>query len=408
MTEKDSGGGAQSITELQAENERLKRRLAEHERDTQTAPDPNILQSLADLKKATDDISEKLEAYAPIAEDVWGLRVFEKAKSYLINWITLGGITVVIAGLAVLGGIWKYAVDLIDAKIKDVSAEKLATMVQKEAERKVTLYFTSHSAEYTAHVETLTQQQISAVNAAVQRQQGYGILQSSLRSDSTATGTPATKLSSIDYSTDMGPVRDLGTEGSVVGFAIAYAMEYQVFKTAHEKVRLSPREIYNLARSREKSSATDSGATIADGIQVAQNDGVVLETAWPYRPGEFASQPPAAFAAAHRYKLRRADKITGIEQMKSALIRNGPIVAGITVYESTLGDETAKTGIVRMPKAKEGLFGGIAICIVGFDDARQQFKFIQAWSAKWGDKGYGYIPYAYIQNNSDDVWSIGL
>ena len=31
--------------------------------------------------------------------------------------------------------------------------------------------------------------------------------------------------------------------------------------------------------------------------------------------------------------------------------------------------------------------------MTGFDEARQAFKFINAWSNEWGERGYGWIDY---------------
>jgi C1A family cysteine protease len=58
-----------------------------------------------------------------------------------------------------------------------------------------------------------------------------------------------------------------------------------------------------------------------------------------------------------------------------------------------------------MPTSDDELQGGHAICIVGYDDSRNLFKFKNSWSKKWADKGYGYLPYAYIQKYCQDAWS---
>src|SRR6516164_6014700 len=102
----------QRISDLQAENYHLRAKLEQYEREARFNGDST--DRFAQITKTIDKISDQLKAYGPIAEDVWGLRVFEKAKSYLVGWITLGGITVVITGAALFAGAWKYAIDLID------------------------------------------------------------------------------------------------------------------------------------------------------------------------------------------------------------------------------------------------------------------------------------------------------
>lgn len=45
--------------------------------------------------------------------------------------------------------------------------------------------------------------------------------------------------------------------------------------------------------------------------------------------------------------------------------------------------------------------GWHAICLVGFDDSRQAFKFINSWGFLWGLGGYGYISYdMFLSRNS--------
>ena len=124
--------------------------------------------------------------------------------------------------------------------------------------------------------------------------------------------------------------------------------------------------------------------------------------------GEFAARPPKEFATATRYKITRATTLKGVNQIKGALSSTGPVVAGITIYNSYMQPDVAKSGLVPLPKPKETVIGGQAICIVGYDDSKKLFKFINAWTEKWGDKGYGYLPYDYVTDSSDDVWSLSM
>jgi C1A family cysteine protease len=87
-----------------------------------------------------------------------------------------------------------------------------------------------------------------------------------------------------------------------------------------------------------------------------------------------------------------------------------PIVVGIQVYESFESLEVAKTGQVPMPSSiphkNDKCLGGHAVCIVGYDDAHASFIMRNSWGASWGDKGYFYLPYAYIldQTLTSDLW----
>jgi hypothetical protein len=50
-------------------------------------------------------------------------------------------------------------------------------------------------------------------------------------------------------------------------------------------------------------------------------------------------------------------------------------------------------------------FGGHAICIIGYDDQAQRFKFKNSWGIDWGTNGYGTIPYDYIKDYGWDAWT---
>ena len=316
-----------SLVDLEAENRRLKEQLERMKVDTSD--------QLTQLKERSEKVTDQIKAYTPIVEDVWGLRVFEKAKSYLIGWITLGGVSALIASIAVFAGAYKYALDLIDAKVKALSESQVNAIVQKETQEQVAKYFKDHSAEYEVHVTQMTQEFIQQVNTRVQSKLGYGLSAATERNEQLTTSI----ASIVDYSPRMLSVRQQGNEGGVVGFAIAYALEYQAFKTSSQRVRLSPREIYNLSRKLEGTLSHDSGATVKDAVKVVQTEGAVEEEIWPYKPGEYSAQAPAAFSTAKRYKVKHAQKLATLEDIKAALSNNGPIVAGITVYQSMMTDD---------------------------------------------------------------------
>jgi C1A family cysteine protease len=408
MESTERGSLEKSLLDLEAENHQLRAMIEKYEKASIMPAHNDVTDQLTKLKESSDRLTDQIKAYAPIAEDVWGLRVFEKAKSYLLGWITLGGITVVVASGALFAGAWKYAVDLIDAKVKAISEKEVSAIVQREVEGQVAKYFNDHSAEYNVHVEELTQQWVRQVNATVQSKLGYGLSESIERNAQPVT---AATDSVLDYTSQMGAVRSGGSEGSVVGFAIAYALEYQVFKSTGQQVRLSPREIYNMTRKLEGTISSDAGAQIRNAVKIVQTQGAIAEAVWPYKEGEFSAQPPSGFEATNRYKVKRAHKIEGVDRVdkiKTALSSTGPVVGGIAVYESFMGEDVAKTGIVPMPKPRERVIGGHAICIVGYDNTKQLFKFINSYGDDWGDHGYGYLPYSYIKDNSDDIWSLSM
>ena len=69
------------------------------------------------------------------------------------------------------------------------------------------------------------------------------------------------------------------------------------------------------------------------------------------------------------------------------------------VYESFESDAVGKTGLVPYPDVhKERFIGGHALVCVGYDDSVNHFIALNSWSDAWGDRGFCYIPYAFIAN----------
>ncbi len=51
---------------------------------------------------------------------------------------------------------------------------------------------------------------------------------------------------------------------------------------------------------------------------------------------------------------------------------------------------------------------GHAVTCVGYNDYKQTFIVRNSWGKEWGDKGYFYMPYAYLLDGhlSMDFWCI--
>jgi formylglycine-generating enzyme required for sulfatase activity len=220
---------------------------------------------------------------------------------------------------------------------------------------------------------------------------------------SSANSLPA----ALDYSEAMMPVRDMGSEGSILGFAVASALEYQIQKALGKPIILSPRDIYYEARLQGGSSTDeDTGATIHDAIAVLSEKGTVAEDAWPYTAGEYNMKPPAGIEQAAHYKIVQSQAVHNTNELKEALKQHGPVVGGLTIFRDVYDTSVANTGILWTPGLNDKAVGGAAVCFVGYDDANERFKFKFSWGQGWGDRGYGYVPYEYVDKYLSDAWAI--
>ena len=84
---------------------------------------------------------------------------------------------------------------------------------------------------------------------------------------------------------------------------------------------------------------------------------------------------------------------------------------GFTVY-SSIRDATS-TGSIPFPAQNDSVDGGHAVVAVGYDDnkvvgkSKGAIRIRNSWGLNWGEQGYGWLPYTYIEAGlAVDWWSM--
>jgi len=152
-----------------------------------------------------------------------------------------------------------------------------------------------------------------------------------------------------------------------------------------------------------------SGTYIRDCVKVANKLGRPAEGVWPYDYGNFARKPPPhVLMAAHDKRLMRYERIDRIldgriEQVKTSLALQRPVVFGTTVAESFMsvrGDT-----IVHAPKSTEPMAGGHAMVYVGYDS--ESALVVNSWGRAWGNGGFCRMGWDYVTwSFTRDLWSL--
>jgi len=167
--------------------------------------------------------------------------------------------------------------------------------------------------------------------------------------------------------------------------------------------------------------------------------GVPPERYWPYPdPGTLArpatadprldAEPtPFCYALARDYRSLVYYRLDGADlgrrrgallgRVKRHLAAGLPVTLGFPLYPSIAG--AAADGRVSLPAAGERPVGSHAVAVVGYDDAlaiggdggtprtRGALLFQNSWSVDWGERGYGWLPYAYVDNgDAKDFWTL--
>ncbi len=228
----------------------------------------------------------------------------------------------------------------------------------------------------------------------------------------------------IDLSGWCSPVEDQGSLGSCTAHAGVGLYEYFERRAFGRHIDASRLFLYKTTRNLLKWTA-DDGAYLRTTMAALALFGLVPEKYWPYKEDQFNTEPDAFhysyaqnFQAILYYRLD-ADAVRGqvlLDKIKDHL-RNGlPMVFGFTCFTSL---DQADDGKIPFPDKKEEVDGGHAVMAVGFDDSLKiihpvsknasigAIKIRNSWSAEWGEKGYGWLPYEYIiKGIADDWWTM--
>ena len=210
--------------------------------------------------------------------------------------------------------------------------------------------------------------------------------------------------SSIDLRPKCGPVENQGELGACTAFALTGNLEFLKNKDSFSELFL-----YYNERLIRGTVGTDSGASIRDGIKTLTKLGDCLENFWPYVIEKFTLKPDEkAYVDALDYQILNYYRLNSLSEMKHTINSGFPFVFGFSVYESFESEEVTETGIVPLPSIDEHLLGGHAVMAVGFNEDKKHFIVRNSWGGGWGDNGYFYMPYEYLENSklSSDLWTI--
>jgi C1A family cysteine protease len=85
--------------------------------------------------------------------------------------------------------------------------------------------------------------------------------------------------------------------------------------------------------------------------------------------------------------------------------QNLPVAMAFGVYSSF--NTIDSSGVCPVPAPQtyndyndpvDPFYGGHEVAIVGYDDEKKLYTVANSWGANWGDKGFFYMPYEYVEN----------
>lgn len=215
----------------------------------------------------------------------------------------------------------------------------------------------------------------------------------------------------VDLSDKMPLAFDQGELGSCTGQAAAALHRYEQSRQGDTSpIDPSRLFIYYCTRSLEGTVNSDAGASIRTTIKALAQFGVCPEELWKYDVRAYRNKPPAeCFERALKHQALRYQRVNQtLGDMKSCVAAEHPFEFGFQVYESFESEAVTRTGLIPMPRRGERALGGHAVIAVGYDDRAAAFKIRNSWGTKWGDNGYGLLPYEFIinPNLAADFWML--
>jgi len=200
----------------------------------------------------------------------------------------------------------------------------------------------------------------------------------------------------VDLRKKQSIVRDQGMRPTCLAYAAT---------SGHEYLRSDERCLsveYLHWASVKRDGASKQGVSLKTTVEVLADTGQPYEEVWPYRydVDDTASDyaPPTTIYSDDCFRITLEKEIRpSVEDLKLHLRMGRAVVIGIRLF---YGFHSSVDGKIKLPKVGESPSGSHAVLLVGYDDYEQNFIFKNSWGNKWGDVGYGLLPYSYVLDHT--------
>ena len=211
---------------------------------------------------------------------------------------------------------------------------------------------------------------------------------------------------SVDLRKPWWVINDQLKTGSCVGWATADGvMRYQLVDANRltQNQLLSPRFVWMSSKetdefnTRPETFIEEAGTSLKAAMDIVRKYGTVLDSTLAFNVDTlmYVGNENAFYADASTRKVANYFNLgKNLNQWKSWLASNGPILAGLSV-DATWDNAAITNGQLDIFQPAT-VRGGHAICIVGYTADR--FIIRNSWGTTWGDQGFGYASAAYIND----------
>lgn len=228
-----------------------------------------------------------------------------------------------------------------------------------------------------------------------------------------------------DENEHLHPVRQQGIWNTCTSHVVATLLQY-LYRSAEILANdVSVLFLYKTTRRMIRTSG-DTGATLRATLKAAAKLGSPPEEHWPYQPEHLLEANPdaiicqlASHQRLHSYYRVNDSTTNGKElvlRIQQLLNLRLPVTCAMPVHRS-IGKCGKENGyVIPVPgnntSVNDPVLGGHAVLIVGYDnavkaDGQKAGAFIiqNSWGAEWGDGGFAFLPYRYVEEGlATDIW----
>ena len=193
-----------------------------------------------------------------------------------------------------------------------------------------------------------------------------------------------------EFTLDLSKIKSQGKINSCVAHSLSTIIEYFNKKQLGIDDEMSTGYIYG---NRRNSSYTGEGMVIREALANAKIYGDVKSSDFPYNIEvpeaieKFEESSIKLFDTGYVYRISSYCKLENEADIKQALMKNGPVIIGMTWY----ADMIVVNGVLTSFLDENDKRGGHAMVLYGWDS--RGWKVHNSWGTKWGDKGCAIIPY---------------
>lgn len=176
----------------------------------------------------------------------------------------------------------------------------------------------------------------------------------------------------------------------------AFASCYEIMKNIKLKnnFQTSERYLYYKVRELEATLPNNVGTQLRDNAKILNQEGIALEVFCPYSEIDYNVEPTwAANFSARFSRIKSYNFVKSVQEIKDAIASYIPTATSLQVFSGFYN----LTGILI--DATGTLQGGHAMCIIGYDDDKQAFEVLNSWGSNWGNGGFCWISYKYVEEH---------